>query len=439
MGHARWCLAALVAALIAAPAGLATAHAAPAPTATAGGPFPAADRASIERDVRTISGDALQGRALGTPGLQQAMVIVAQRFAAVGLEPARPEGEGEAFLPAGHPLAGYLQPFRPEGLPAAANVVGLLPGADPRPPRALVLGAHLDHLGRDASLSGDQIYNGADDNASGVAALIEIARLLAAQTAETRDRTVIFIAFSAEENGLLGSRYYCDHPVVPHEEVVAMINLDGVGHMENRRLFVCGTGSAQEFAAILRGLNNAFGFDLVARPDPVGGSDHVSFLARGVPALFLFTGPHADYSTVRDEADLIRYDELAAVTDFAAELARYLRYRERGLTFVAPSAKDVAPSRPAQAGERRVSLGFIPDFARAAGGVKVGAVTPGGAAAQAGLETGDVITAIDADAIDTLADYAALLRGHAPGDGVTLTVVRGGRTLEIAAKVQERK
>jgi len=430
----------------------------------------AADPAALERDVRALAADALQGRALGSPGIAEAMVLVAQRFQALGLEPGNPAGGAREILGADHPLAGYLQEFQPAGLPTTANVIGLLPGRDPRPPRALVIGAHLDHLGRDEELDGDQIYNGADDNASGVAALLEIARLLATGEVEERDRTVVFIAFSAEESGLLGSKYYCEHPVVPLEDVIAMINLDSVGRMENHRLYVFGTGSARELPAILQGLNNGPNLDLVTRTDPVGGSDHMSFLARRVPAVFFFTGPHADYSRVTDEADRIHYDGLATVTDFAAELARYLRYRARGLSFEETNARRIAQSeapagsgptgsgnlaeqggqRPSTgaasaggqrppAGERRVSLGFMPDFASEAGGVMVGQISPGGAAARAGLETGDVILAVDGETVASLADYAAILRMHAPGDRVKLSVRRGTQNLEIAAELQERK
>ncbi len=441
--------------------------AAPAPASAGGGAAAEAaasaafrcDRAALERDVRALAADALQGRGLGSAGLAEAIVLVARRFQDLGLAPAHPPGDAREILAADHSLAGYLQEFQPAGLPATANVIGLLPGRDPRPPRAVVIGAHLDHLGRDGQLEGDQIYNGADDNASGAAALLEIARLLAASEVEERDRTVVFIAFSAEESGLLGSQYYCAHPVVPHEDVIAMINLDSVGRMENRRLYAFGAGSARELPAILKGLNNGPVLDLVIRTDPVGGSDHMSFLARGVPALLLFTGPHADYSRVSDEADRIRYEGLAAVTDFAAELARYMRYRARGLSFEEVSAREAPHAAEASAprgqhpavgasapggqrppgGERRVSLGFMPDFAADSGGVKVGQIAPDGAAARAGLEAGDVIHAIDGESVESLADYAAILRMHAPGDRVTLSVRRGSQSLEIAAELQARQ
>jgi hypothetical protein len=401
------------------------------------------DRTAIERDLRYLAADELEGRGLGSVGLEDAISMVAERFRALGLEPAFPERSTPEA-----PLAGYLQLFHSPGLPVSANVVGVLPGRAERPPQAVVLGAHIDHLGRDASLEGDQIFNGADDNASGVAALLEIARLLTAEEtgAETGGsapgprRTVVFTVFSAEQSGLLGSKYYVEHPALPLEEVIAMINLDSVGRLREKQLIVFGTGTAREFPATLAGLNQAFGFDLAERSAGAGASDQASFFAKQVPVLHFFTGPHEDYSRVSDVADAVNFAGLAEITDFVAELVRYLRYRPRPLTFVAAGNEQLAQMETmASQGERRVSLGFMPDFAHEQGGVKVGPVSPGGAAAAAGLQQGDLIIAIDGEIIDTLVDYTAILRSHAPGDRIRLTVHRADETLELDAALQERR
>jgi aminopeptidase N len=423
--------------------------------ASASGSAPGCDRALLEADVRYFASDELAGRGLGSPGLDQALRAVAQRFADLGLVPAYPER-----VTAADPLAGYLQPFTSAGQPASANVIGVLPGADaagaaapgagasastafasaPPAPRTVVIGAHVDHLGRDNTLTGDQIYNGADDNASGVAALLAIAQTLTALPPGGRDRSVLFIAFSGEEPGLLGSKYYIEHPVVPASDVLAMINLDTIGRLRSNQLFVFGSGTAGEFPALLEGLNQAFGFDLVLQSSGAGASDQTSFFAQSVPVLHFFTGPHEDYHRVTDTADKLDYAGLAAVTDYVTELMRYLRYRDRPLTFVAAGAKQVEQMKTlAASGERRVSLGFIPDFTQERGGVKVGPVTPGGAAARAGLVPGDVIVAINDEATDTLVDYTGVLRQHAPGERVRLSVRRGGATLTIEAELQERK
>jgi hypothetical protein len=397
---------------------------------------PASSPDLIEADVRYFAGDRLEGRGLGSPGLDEALRAVAQRFADLGLDPLRPE------LPEGaDPLDGYLQPFAPPALPPTANVVGLLAGPAERTPRAVVLGAHLDHLGRDAGLAGDQIFNGAADNASGVAALLAVAELLVRQPAGERDRTVVFAVFSGEESGLLGSRHYVEHPAVPNEEVLAMVNLDTIGRLTRRELYILGTATAQEFAALLAGLNQAPGFALILRGEGATGSDQASFFERGIPVLHFFTGPHEDYHRVSDEAGRVNVAGVAAIADYVAELMRYLRYRDRPLTFVGAAPEEqrkvaaLAASRP----ERRVSLGFMPDFAQEHGGVKVGMVSPGGAAARAGLTAGDVVVAIDGETIDTLVDYTAALRAHAPGERVRVALLRGTDRLEVEVEVQERK
>ena len=399
------------------------------------GPRPVCDAGSLEQDVRSLASDGMEGRDLGSEGLERALRLVARRFKSLGLRPAFPREEQSGGL-----LDGYFQDFAIEGHPSSANVIGILPGDSTVTPQAVVVGAHADHLGRDPSLEGDQVFNGADDNASGVAALLAIARMLSEAPVREHQRAVVFVVFSGEESGCLGSRYYTEHPVVPLDQVIAMINLDTVGRLRDRQLILFGTGTAREFPATLGGVNQVFGLSLTMREEGAGASDQVSFFHHGIPVLHFFTGPHADYHRVSDGADRVDYAGLATVTDFAGELVRYLRYRSRPLTFVATGKEQAAKmEQMARGGERRVSLGFMPGFASTSGGVKVGMVTPGGAAATAGLQAGDVITAISGESVDTLVDYTAVLRGHAPGDRVTLTVRRAGAMLRIEATVQERK
>ncbi len=304
-------------------------------------------------------------------------------------------------------------------------------------------------------------------------------------------RDVLFLIFSAEESGLVGSRFYAEHPAIAHEKVIAMINFDEVGRLRDDRLFVFGSGTARDFEGLLRGLNASFGFDLLLRPEGAGGSDHNSFFAKDLPVLHFFTGTHADYSKVSDEPDRIEYAGLHKVAEYAAELVRYLRYREAPLTFVPAGREDAAkiaalissshggsssggghpghgssgsghpgaghrgghpggrpgghpgghPGEHSGAGEpapQRASLGFAPDFASSGEGVKVGPVTPGGAAQVAGIREGDLITAIDGEPVLSLADYAMILRMHQPGERVAVSVMRDGSALELEAELQAR-
>ncbi|MBD3237181.1 MAG: M28 family peptidase [Candidatus Eisenbacteria bacterium] len=425
----------------------------------------------IERDVRYLAADARAGRGPGSRGLEEALRFVARRFRDVGLTPVLQEHPH-----AGDALDAYRQPFDATGYPPSSNLIGILP-AQPRQTsphdasgaEIVIVAAHVDHLGRDAELAGDQIYNGADDNASGVAVLLEVARLLA--QLPHRERAVLFIAFSGEEAGLIGSRYFVAHPVVPLERVRAMINLDSVGKLREERLIVFGRDSAREWPAILAGVNYAAGFDLVAGSRGVEGSDHRSFREAGIPALHLFTGAHRDFSTVRDEADGLNYRGLARITNYVAELTRYLTYRDRPLTFVASRARPPAEGAAGHPGgggtgprggrrhpggsgppdaaggghprsdasPRRVSLGFMPDFAGQSAGVRVAEVTAGSAADEAGLQAGDVITALDGEPVTSLQDYTVILRRHVPGDAIRVRFRRAGSEQEAQAVLQERR
>lgn len=415
----------------------------------------------IEADVRILADDRMAGRAIGSEGLDRALRMTAERFAEIGLLPAFPERASGKDR-----LAGYFQPFVAEGKPASANVVGILRrtggqagGEASRDLDAsvVVIGAHADHLGVDPNSSAqDRIFNGADDNASGVAALLEIARALSGTVGQPGDRGIVFVVFSGEESGLLGSRYFVEHRPAAARHPMVMLNLDSVGRLRDRQLIVFGAATAQEFDRALRGVNQRFGFDLVLRRADSGASDQTSFVTAGVPGLHFFTGAHADYSKVSDEADGVNFAGVAQVADFVSELARYLSYRQRPLTFVAPkretgaSAAAAAGPPPGAVGSppagqsqgpqaRRGSLGFMPDFATEGEGVKVGPVSPGGAAEAAGIQAGDTIVALDGEPVASLAEYAAMLRQYGPGDQVIVSVLRGGSKIDLPAIVQERK
>src|SRR5687767_11718844 len=289
-------------------------------------------------DIKFLSEDRLQGRATGSPGADSAAAYLARRFSEVGLQPA---------------AGGWFQPFTiAQDAPAARNakaggmvgknVIGILPGRDPvLRTQSVVLGAHYDHLGRGrfGSLDPDStglVHNGADDNASGVAGLIQVAARLAASPPA---RTVVFIAFSGEELGLLGSAHYVKEPIYPLAATLAMVNLDMVGRLRNGRLIVYGAGSAKEFPALLDSLNWYAGFDLKAQGDGYGPSDHSSFYAIKRPVLHLFTDLHEDYHRTTDDWQKVNYDGLKRVADFSLGLVTALADRTRPLTFVDPPAE----------------------------------------------------------------------------------------------------
>ena len=316
------------------------------------------------------------------------------------------------------------------------NVVALLPGGDPaRAGEYVVAGAHYDHLGwggeGSGSLAPDQhaIHKGADDNASGTAALLELARRLSAAPPA---RSVLFVAFAGEEEGLLGSAHFVQHLPVAREKVVAMVNMDMVGRPKpGPALTIGGTGTASEWPGVLDTVNARHHFKLATNKSGFGASDHSSFYAAGIPVLFLFTGAHEDYHRPSDDADRLDYPHMAEVVDFAADLARDVADMPSKPTF-----QKVADEG---AGERRgfkVRTGAIPEYAFEGPGVKLSGVRGGSPADKAGLKAGDVVVRFGTRDIRNIYDYMYALGDHKAGDVVTLKVQRGGAIVELQVTLE---
>jgi len=307
------------------------------------------------------------------------------------------------------------------------NVVAFLPGVDPH--RAIVIGAHYDHLGFGGPSSlaaGEQaVHNGADDNASGTAVLLGVARHFAAGSKPPA--SLVFIAFSGEEIGLAGSAHYVAQPLLPAASTIAMLNMDMVGRLRDRKLLVFGTKTAQEFETLLQGLNGEGPqFELTLRGDGYGPSDQMSFYKKGMPVLHYFTGAHSEYHKPSDDAALLDYDGMAEIAAFVADTARLVMAEP--LTFVGASAP--APRGDGGGGGGfRSYLGTIPDYGQPEDlqGVLLSGVRAGGPAEQAGVRGGDVIVQVDATVIHNIQDYVYVLRTRQPSDRVAITVVRDGK------------
>ncbi|MEO8199482.1 MAG: M28 family peptidase [Gemmatimonadota bacterium] len=375
-------------------------------------------------DVRYLASDQLAGRITGSPGADSAAEFIARRFGQVGLQPSS---------------TGWFQPFTvPRDAPAVAqlhlgelkgrNVIGVLPGRDPVLRNEIVIvGAHYDHLGMGGPGSGaldpdvnGQVHNGADDNASGAAALIHIASRLAQQPP---GRTIVFIAFSGEELGLLGSTYYVKHPLYPLASTLAMVNLDMVGRLRNKRLIVYGVETAKEFPALLDSLNWYGGFDLKKSGDGYGPSDQQSFFVAKRPVLHVFTDLHEDYHRSSDDWDKINADGLVRVADYTASIVRALADRTTPLTFV-----DAAPPDP-HAGAvvtpgYGAYLGTVPDMSENPGGVGISGVRAGSPAELGGLRAGDILVRIGDKAILDLQGMTDALRSHKADDRVEIEYIR---------------
>jgi membrane-associated protease RseP (regulator of RpoE activity) len=390
-------------------------------------------------DIKFLSDDRLVGRMTGSPGADTAAAYLTRRFEQVGLQPA---------------AGGWFQTFTiAKGAPAAQqahvvgatgrNVIGLLPGRDPTlRNEAVIVGAHYDHLGLGGfgSLDPDstgKVHNGADDNASGSAMLIQIAARLAAAPPA---RTVIFIAFSGEELGLLGSSHYVEEPIYPLSTTNAMINLDMVGRLRESRLIVYGSQTAKEFPALLDSLNWYAGFDLKEQGDGYGPSDQSPFYSAGRPVLYLFTDLHEDYHRTTDDWQKINLEGFNRVTDFTVGLVTAIANRAGPLTFVASVPPQPAATAPtAQSQGYGAYLGTVPDLAGNPGGVRLVGVRAGSPAEKAGLRGDDIITRIGDAEIADLQGMTDALRSHQPGDTVDIVVRRGDQVTKVRATLGTRR
>jgi len=317
----------------------------------------------------------------------------------------------------------------------ARNVVAYLPATAPVPPAAkpfVAIGAHYDHLGRgdrgNSLASKDEaggIHHGADDNASGTAAVLAIAETLA-QSPQPRRRHLLMAFWSAEEIGLVGSNAFTASPPVPIDQIAAYFNFDMVGRMQNNRLVVQATGTSPAWARLLERANVAAGFDLVTQADPYQPTDVTNFHAAGVASLAFFTGSHPDYHKPTDTAAKINYEDLDRVAAFAATLVRAVSEMDEPPQF---TKVDQPTTRGTIAGVR-VTTGTIPDYATEVKGLLLSGVVGGGPADRAGLMKGDVIVEIAGKTIANVYDYTyalELLRADQP---VKVVFLRNGERRE---------
>jgi hypothetical protein len=313
------------------------------------------------------------------------------------------------------------------------NVVGVLEGSGPQADETIVIGGHYDHLGfggnGSLAFNSREIHNGADDNASGTSMVMEMARRLASRP-DLLPRRVVFILFSAEERGLLGSQHYVDSPLFPLDKTVAMINFDMVGRLnDNQDLTVYGTGTSPSFEGIVDGLGKAAGFNIKKIADGSGPSDHQSFYLKGIPVLFFFTGTHKDYHRPSDDSELIDIHGMNRIADMTELVILDLLRRPTRPEFVKVAAKSSGTGRVAL----RAYLGSIPDYDDAGKGVKLSGVQTGSPAEKGGLKGGDTVIKMDGKPVGTIQDYMESLSTKQPGDQIDVVVQREGK--EVTLKV----
>jgi aminopeptidase YwaD len=332
-----------------------------------------------------------------------------------------------------------------------SNVVGLIAGTDPKlASEYVVIGAHYDHLGLGGpeSLAQNpygQIHHGADDNASGTAAVLELARVLASHR-DMLKRSVIMASFSGEEEGLLGSAAYTKNPPVPLASTVAMINMDMIGRLRLNMLIVGGTGTSPAWKPLLEELNKkgtkegadaGVGdrrFKLALGDDGYGPSDHQSFYVRDIPVLFFFTGSHDDYHKPSDTADKINAEGIKQVAEMVREIAIRVADEPARIAFTR-AKKESTPS----VGGFKVYLGTIPNYADQADGLKLDGVRPGSPAERAGLKAGDIVVKLGRVDVKNVYDYTYALEELKAGVGIEMIIRRDGKLMPVMITPDKRR
>ncbi|MEI6172301.1 MAG: M20/M25/M40 family metallo-hydrolase [Bacteroidota bacterium] len=314
-----------------------------------------------------------------------------------------------------------------------ANVIALLKGSDPvLEEEYLVIGAHYDHLGFGGQGSGSRmtdtvaVHNGADDNASGTAMVMELARRLAPEKNKLK-RSIIFVAFSSEEIGLLGSKYFVNHPPVDLKKIKTMFNFDMVGRFDKEKnsISVGGTGTSAEGDSILKSLEAKLPFAVTHSPDGYGPSDHASFYSSNIPVLYFNTGVHTDYHTPFDDTEKLNFDAEKLIGDFAAAIICSVDNLPKSLTFKESGKKENA----GRSGRKlKVTLGIMPDFAGSEKkGLRVDGVTKDGPADKGGMKKGDIITGVNGMAVGNIYEYMSRLQKLKHGMTVNVEVIREGK------------
>jgi hypothetical protein len=380
---------------------------------------------NLKEDVAFLAADDLEGRAIGTNGEVKAAEYLAKEFEKVGLSPKGTEGFFQPFTVSkpSNPHEEAVIGTDGEGI-TGRNVVGFL---DKKSDKTIIIGAHFDHLGMGGSGSlhrGDSaIHNGADDNASGTAALLALAEIL---KHEELGSNVLFIAFSGEENGLWGSNYFVKNPTIDLASVNYMVNMDMVGRLnEEKSLAVYGVGTSPSFPSILDPINSD-SLKIVTTESGVGPSDHTSFYLQDLPVLHFFTGQHEDYHKPTDDSEKINYEGLVKVVRYISRVIDQLD-TEPKLAFT--KTKDSSDSP-----RFTVSMGVVPDYMYDGKGMRVDGVSEGKPAQAAGLLKGDVVIQLGDSTIYDMMSYMRALSAFQKGDSTKVVLERSGQKVEAVVK-----
>lgn len=383
--------------------------------------------------IVNLASDKMEGREVGTKGGDMAADYIKAEMIRIGLSAKGDNGD-------------YIQKFsfkpisvNPHGTPDSIklgmapvkeihgkNVVGMINNGREK---TIVIGAHYDHLGwgNDFSLfKGDSaIHNGADDNASGVAAMLKLASDIRKHPETFGNFNYVFMAFSGEEYGLIGSKLYCENPTIDLTKVHCMLNFDMVGRLkDDKSLAVYGVGTSPSWKPMLEDVNSSFGFRFVYEESGIGPSDHTSFYLMDIPVLHFFTGQHEDYHKPSDDISKINFEGLAEVTNFVFRLTADIS-RQPDLQFT--KTKDESDEEMSF----NVTLGVVPDYLFSGVGMRIDGVSGGRPAANAGMQKGDVVIKIGEKDVEDMMAYMKCLGEYEAGDQTVVRVKRGEEELDL--------
>ena len=379
----------------------------------------------ITEHIKYLSSDELEGRFPGTRGSDLAISYIVDNFKKYKLLPM----QDNTFLQFFDFSDLKREKFR------VANVVGLIPGNENKD-EYIVIGAHFDHLGYGGvhsgsrEMSSNEIHYGADDNASGVAGILELAHKLSANRDKLR-RSIIFVAFNAEEQGIYGSKHFINNPPVPKDKIITMINLDMIGRLRNLSLNVSGTGTSPYFNEILDKTSSIHMLNIKKNPEGFGPSDHASFYSNNIPVLSFFTGGHQDYHTPRDVWTKINISGQKKVLSMVYDTILLIDSKKNK-----PKFTEAGPqSAPATSRiKMSVTFGFMPSYTSIEDGLGVDGVRSEGPAGRAGLKKGDIIIKINNVAIKDIYGYMDVLQKLKPGESSVVVVLRNDKKITLNVK-----
>ena len=379
----------------------------------------------IKEDVSFLADDTLEGRQTGTPGEIKAAAYIQNRFKDLGLTAKGTNGfyQDFTFKPKTNPHEEVQFTENADGTITGRNVIGFL---DNKAENTVVIGAHFDHLGYggDGSLYRDSIkaiHNGADDNASGVAVMLN---LISKLKKKNTSNNYLFMAFSGEEMGLLGSNYFVKNPTIDTKSISYMINMDMVGRLKDSALAVYGTGTSPVFKQTLKTQNN--NFRLIQKESGVGPSDHTSFYLADIPVLHFFTGQHSDYHKPSDDVETLNYDGMELVSNYIFNIVSDLN--DDGKLAFKKTKSEKAEVR------FKVGLGVIPDYMFDGKGMRIDGISEDKPAQKAGLQKGDIVIELGDKEVTDMMSYMKALSVFKKGDKTTVIVDRKGK--KITAEIQ---